>query len=298
MGSPDKQTTSARNMATCEGANKGFREMDRLRREQDIVLRRINKFHAKLLTTAPESAEKFSPDLWVKLRNLYLKAKALAEEEESVVGSTVPHLDALISPGGQQQQHQQPPPPHRKKPTSNTADPKRKRINSNASESPRMSSSLAVPRTPSAHSSITVGDQVAARVSAEDAENHEWIVVKVTAKDRDGKSFQVIDEEPDDDGETGGRPYTLPISCIIPFPKRSDATYAPDFAQGSHVLAVYPGTTALYKARIVGSLRKKMKFDETMYLEFDGDEEEGMEGLPKKPVPFHNVVALPDGHRQ
>lgn len=31
-------------------------------------------------------------------------------------------------------------------------------------------------------------------------------------------------------------------------------------------------------------------------LEFDDDEEEG--ALPQRIVPFHKVVALPDGHRQ
>lgn len=294
MSTPDKKTTGARRMATCDGANQRFRELERLRRDQDLVLRKINKIHCKLSATAPMTAEKYTPDLWTRLRGFYVQARDLAEEEESLLGSTLLQLDALISPGRQQQ----PPPPHRKKPASNTADPKRKRINTNANESPRMSSSPAVPRTPSAHSSINLGDQVAARVSPEDAENHEWIVVKVTGKDRDGKGFEVVDEEPDDDGETGGRRYNLPISCIIPFPKRSDVNYSPDFPQGSHVLAIYPGTTALYKACVVGPQRKKMKFDDVMFLEFDGDEEEGVEGLPRKSVPFHHVVALPEGHRQ
>lgn len=31
-------------------------------------------------------------------------------------------------------------------------------------------------------------------------------------------------------------------------------------------------------------------------LEFDDDEEDG--ALPQRAVPFYNVVALPDGHRQ
>jgi hypothetical protein len=45
--------------------------------------------------------------------------------------------------------------------------------------------------------------QVAARVTADDAENHEWIVVKVTRYDRDTNKYEVIDEEPDDDAESG-----------------------------------------------------------------------------------------------
>lgn len=52
------------------------------------------------------------------------------------------------------------------------------------------------------------------------------------------------------------RKYKLPPSQIIPFTKRSDVSNAPDFPVGSQVLAVYPGTTALYKASVVGPQRK------------------------------------------
>lgn len=46
------------------------------------------------------------------------------------------------------------------------------------------------------------------------------------------------------------RKYKLPMSCIIPFPKRNDPSSVLEFAPGRHVLAVYPGTTALYKATV------------------------------------------------
>ena len=43
------------------------------------------------------------------------------------------------------------------------------------------------------------------------------------------------------------------MSHIIPFPKRNDPSTAQDFPPGKHVLAVYPGTTALYKATVVNT---------------------------------------------
>lgn len=52
------------------------------------------------------------------------------------------------------------------------------------------------------------------------------------------------------------RKYKLPMSCIIPFPKKNDPSSVPDFPPGRHVLAVYPGTTALYKATVVSPPRK------------------------------------------
>lgn len=52
------------------------------------------------------------------------------------------------------------------------------------------------------------------------------------------------------------RKYKLPMSCIIPFPKRNDISSVQEFPPGKHVLAVYPGTTALYKATVVNTPRK------------------------------------------
>ena len=52
------------------------------------------------------------------------------------------------------------------------------------------------------------------------------------------------------------RKYKLPMSHIIPFPKRNDTNGVPDFPNGRQVLAVYPGTTALYKATVVNPHRK------------------------------------------
>ena len=41
------------------------------------------------------------------------------------------------------------------------------------------------------------------------------------------------------------------MTRIIPFPKKGEPSSAPDFPPGKHVLAVYPATTALYKATVV-----------------------------------------------
>ncbi|KAE8707631.1 hypothetical protein F3Y22_tig00110378pilonHSYRG00024 [Hibiscus syriacus] len=150
---------------------------------------------------------------------------------------------------------------------------------------------------------------VAARVTS-DAEKDEWFVVS-DKFDEKTKEFEVMDEEPGDDEEGGvRRKYKLPASCIIPFPKQNDPSSTREFAAGRHVLAVYPGTTALYKATVVSTPRKyfvciswravhriisfQRKSDEYL-LEFDDDEEDG--ALPQKMVPFRKVVPLP-GHRQ
>ncbi|XP_042960909.1 uncharacterized protein LOC122295757 isoform X1 [Carya illinoinensis] len=75
--------------------------------------------------------------------------------------------------------------------------------------------------------------------------------------------FEVLDEEAGDDDEGGGqRKYKLPMSNIIPFPKRNDPSTAQDSPPGRQVLAVYPGATALYKATVVNNNHKRKTNEE------------------------------------
>ncbi|KAF2308428.1 hypothetical protein GH714_009578 [Hevea brasiliensis] len=53
------------------------------------------------------------------------------------------------------------------------------------------------------------GEQVAARVTGNNAEKDEWFIVKVMHFDRETKEFEVLDEEPGDDEEGGGQRYLL-----------------------------------------------------------------------------------------
>lgn len=272
--------TKNKAMASLELANAALKEIERLRKEQELVIRKINNYHSKL-QQSPEQADHMKDDSWIKLRTYYIKAKTLAEDEATVSTNCIEHLTGLL-PGQA--------PPNRKKPDPN--EKKRKRVR--ADDSTRLSSPTQR-STSVAYNNLASGDQVAARISGDGAENDEWIVVKLTKYDRETNRFEVIDEEPDDEGN-GQRKYKLPASQIIPFTKRSDVSNAPDFPVGTQVLAVYPGTTALYKASVVGPQRKK-RSDEYS-LEFDGDEEDGVAGLPTKTVPFYHVVQLPSGHRQ
>ncbi|XP_021813981.1 uncharacterized protein LOC110756797 isoform X4 [Prunus avium] len=257
------------------------KELDQLRKDQEEVLVEINKMHKKLQAT-PEVVEKPGDNSLAKLKTLYVHAKELSESEVNVSNLLLSQLDALLPSG---------PPGQPRRRMGN--EQKRKRMKSDSDIS-RMS--------PSVRSQLELfaslkGEQVAARVmvTQEDAEKEEWLVVKVLHFDKETRELEVLDEEPGDDEEGGGqRKYKLPMTAIIPFPKRTDPSSAQDFPTGRHVLAVYPGTTALYKATVVNGHRKR-KTDEYL-LEFDDDEEDG--ALPQRVVPFHKVVALPDGHRQ
>ncbi|CAH9115379.1 unnamed protein product [Cuscuta europaea] len=261
------------------------KELDRLRKEQEEVLLEINKLHKKL-QSAPEVVEKPGDNSLSKLKMLYTQAKELSESEVSISTNLLGQLDALIPSG--------PPGQQRRRIESN--EQKKKRIKAD-SEVTRLSPNM---RNQLEFFSSLKGEQVAARVIQEDPDKDEWFIVKVTNFEKDTKMFEVLDEEPADDEEGGGQrnavplKYKLPWSHIIPFPKRNEPCSTPDFPPGRQVLAVYPGTTALYKATVLQSRKKKT---DDYVLEFDDDEEEDG-SLPSRSVPFHRVVALPDGHRQ
>ncbi|GLJ08206.1 hypothetical protein SUGI_0084050 [Cryptomeria japonica] len=117
------------------------------------------------------------------------------------------------------------------------------------------------------HPDVVIGDQVAGRVTSDNADKQEWMVVKVTRFDKEANKYEVTDGEPGDDKEDGPGTstfsscstcwkYKLPPSCVISFPKRTVSSKTACFPTGSQVLAVYPGTASLYTATIVGSHRK------------------------------------------
>ncbi|CAN6355807.1 unnamed protein product [Urochloa humidicola] len=257
---------------------KKLNDLDQLWKEQGVVITKINDMHREICSS-PEFVDKTGDGVVLKLRGLYTRAKELAESEISASTALIGLLDGLLQSGTSA--------PQRKK--IEVGDQKKKRMKSDTDAARFSAASM---RNQLEQAANLKGEQVAARVKSDD-EKDEWFVVKVIHFDKETKEYEVLDEEPGDDEESTQKKYKLPMSCIIPFPKKGDPSSAPDFGQGRQVLAVYPGTTALYRATVAS--HRKRKSDDYI-LEFDDDEEDG--SLPQRAVPFYRVVALPEGHRQ
>ncbi|XP_021321857.1 SAGA-associated factor 29 isoform X5 [Sorghum bicolor] len=254
------------------------KELDQLKKDQDDIVVEINKIHKKVLAS-PEMVDKSVDAILLKLRGLYARAKELSENEISASNALIGLLDGLLQSGASTAQ----------KKKIEVGEQKKKRIKSDTDSARFSAASM---RNQLDQAASLKGEQVAARVKSDD-EKDEWFVVKVIHFDKETKEYEVLDEEPGDDEESTQKKYKLPMSYIIPFPKKGDPSSAPDFGQGRQVLAVYPGTTALYRATVAS--HRKRKSDDYI-LEFDDDEEDG--SLPQRAVPFYRVVALPEGHRQ
>ncbi|XP_048493795.1 SAGA-associated factor 29 homolog A isoform X3 [Beta vulgaris subsp. vulgaris] len=165
------------------------KELDRLRKEQEEVLSDINKIHKKLQTN-PEVVEKPGDASLSKLKLLYTQAKDLSETEVRVSNILLAQLDALLPPG--------PPGQQRRRLEGNEPKKKQKKNDSDIS---RVTPSM---RNQVDNLASLKGEQVAARVTTEESEKDEYIVVKVIHYDRETREFEVLDEEPGDDEEGGG----------------------------------------------------------------------------------------------
>uniref|UniRef100_A0A0D3HTG8 SGF29 C-terminal domain-containing protein n=1 Tax=Oryza barthii TaxID=65489 RepID=A0A0D3HTG8_9ORYZ len=254
--------------------------LDQLQKDQDSITEKINEIH-KILRFSPEMVDKQVDATLIRLRALYTRAKELCESEVSASSALVGLLDGLLQSGTSAAQ--------RKK--IEVGEQKKKRMKSDTDTTRFSSASM---RSQLDQATNLKGEQVAAKVKS-DEEKDEWFVVKVIHFDKETKEYEVLDEEPGDDEESAQKKYKLPMSDIIPFPKRGDPSSAPDFGQGRQVLAVYPSTTALYRAT-VASNHLFVPPSSIYLLLFDDDEEDG--NLPQRAVPFYRVVPLPEGHRQ
>ncbi|KAH7852074.1 hypothetical protein Vadar_020306 [Vaccinium darrowii] len=292
-------------------------ELDRLRRVQQEVLLEINTMHDKIRSATPDVLRRYGDDLVTRLKMLYTQAKELAESEVSVLKSAlkralkpkarrgegvalhmgvikrrtlkrrVPAIRASSSPSEIEFFKSRPSEIDFFFSFPEPKEPKRRQLKADSDismHSPSVGNHL------DTLSSLT-GEQIAARVT-EGAEKDQWVVAKVTHFARESGEVEVLDEEPGDDEEGGSqRKYKLPVSDIIPFPKRNDISGARYFRPREKVLAVYPDTTTLYKATVVRARKWKTK---DYVLEFDDDEDDdGV--LPQIVVPFYWVVGLPEG---
>ncbi|XP_066358739.1 SAGA-associated factor 29 homolog A-like isoform X4 [Miscanthus floridulus] len=214
------------------------KELDQLKKDQDDIVVEINKIHKKVLAS-PDMVDKSVDAILLKLRGLYARAKELSENEISASNALIGLLDGLLQSGASTAQ----------KKKIEVGEQKKKRIKSDTDSARFSAASM---RNQLDQAASLKGEQVAARVKSDD-EKDEWFVVKVIHFDKETKEYEVLDEEPGDDEESTQkyeRKYKLPMSYIIPFPKKGDPSSAPDFGQGRQVLAVYPGTTALYRATV------------------------------------------------
>ncbi|XP_051115361.1 SAGA-associated factor 29 homolog A-like [Andrographis paniculata] len=251
-------------------------ELEGVREQLEEILVEINTIHEKLKNT-PEVVEKLGDSSLSRVRMLYMLGKELSEREAEVSYQLVKQLDAFLDSIVGREQWM-------------TEEDVELEAFMKANLDYLKSSSPSMQSDPDSPASLK-GEQVAAKVGVDDNQSEMWFVVRVINFDEATQEFEVQDEVPgDNDERTWPRIYKLPKSDIIPLPKSTDFPNIHNFPPECRVLAVYPETTALYKATMIRIHKQKRVVH--FVLTFDGDEE--VDGcLPLRSVPFYWVVPLP-----
>ncbi|KAG1089327.1 hypothetical protein G6F42_020001 [Rhizopus arrhizus] len=130
---------------------------------------------------------------------------------------------------------------------------RKKRKADNGDDSSSSGTSGATPSVSSKRSKthqhiLTHGTSVAARQPKQKDKNEEWILAVVISYNHDKNRYEVEDVDQDEFGQK--QRYMLQPRNVIPIPNVDEAKGLTEINTGQDVLALYPGTTCFYRAKV------------------------------------------------
>lgn len=134
---------------------------------------------------------------------------------------------------------------------NNVIDPKRKKRKAEGEEGSSSFNSVHFSKKTKTNNNgiLSPGTSVAARQPKQKDKNEEWILAIVLNYHTEKNKYQVEDVDQDDFGQK--QRYMLQPRNVIPIPDADEAKGYPELNQGQDVLALYPGTTCFYRAKLV-----------------------------------------------
>ncbi|KAI9262045.1 SGF29 tudor-like domain-containing protein [Sporodiniella umbellata] len=135
------------------------------------------------------------------------------------------------------------------------------------------------------------GTSVAARQPPQKDKDEEWILAVVICYNHEKNKYEVEDVDQDEFGKR--QRYMLQPRNVIPIPHLSEMMALPELDTGEDVLALYPGTTCFYKAKVVAppSKNKESAYERSYTVQFEDDNNE------YKHVMSGHVLELPRNNK-
>ncbi|KAL7308210.1 hypothetical protein PS15m_012092 [Mucor circinelloides] len=156
---------------------------------------------------------------------------------------------------------------------------RKKRKADNGDDSSSSATSGATPSVSSKRSKthqhiLTHGTSVAARQPKQKDKNEEWILAVVISYNHDKNRYEVEDVDQDEFGQK--QRYMLQPRNVIPIPNVDEAKGLTEINTGQDVLALYPGTTCFYRAKVAAppSKNKDMSYGGNYKVQFEDDNNE------------------------
>ncbi|KAI8638770.1 SGF29 tudor-like domain-containing protein [Parasitella parasitica] len=152
-------------------------------------------------------------------------------------------------------------------------DGKRKKRKADDDSSPLGNSTVSSKKS-KAHHILTHGTSVAAKQPKQKDKNEEWILAVVISYHSDKNRYEVEDVDQDEFGQK--QRYMLQPRNVIPIPNVDEAKGLSEISTGQDVLALYPGTTCFYRAKVAAppSKNKDHGYSGNYKVQFEDDNNE------------------------
>ncbi|KAG2211315.1 hypothetical protein INT46_009217 [Mucor plumbeus] len=124
------------------------------------------------------------------------------------------------------------------------------------------------------HNILAHGTSVAAKQPKQKDKNEEWILAVVISYNNDKNRYEVEDVDQDEFGQK--QRYMLQPRNVIPIPNVDEAKGLSEINTGQDVLALYPGTTCFYRAKVAAppSKNKELSYSGNYKVQFEDDNNE------------------------
>ncbi|KAI9485613.1 MAG: SGF29 tudor-like domain-containing protein [Benjaminiella poitrasii] len=225
-------------------------QLETIQNDTTTIVNTINSIH-----TAINTEEGIPPSVGTKLVEQYKGGIDLSHNEAKTIHDIIEKLSVLIALRDASEYN-------------NVLEQKRKKRRIEQTE---LNGSSPLKKSKTDHGILIYGTAVAAKQPTQKDKNEEWILAVIISYNTDTNKYQVEDVDQDEFGQK--QRYMLQPRNVIPIPDVSDAKETlVELKPGQEVLALYPGTTCFYRAKLIAS---PFKNDGSNYkVQFEDDNNE------------------------
>ncbi|KAI7902605.1 SGF29 tudor-like domain-containing protein [Cokeromyces recurvatus] len=240
---------------TCNALSK----LETIQNDISNIVNGINKIH-----TTINNEEEIQPSISTKLIEHYEGGIDLSNNEAKTIHDIIEKLSVLIALRNASEYN-------------NVLEQKRKKRRIEQDEI----NSLSFKKSKTDNRILTNGTSVAAKHPTQKDKNEEWILAIVISYHIDTNKYQVEDVDQDEFGQK--QRYMIQPRNVIPIPNIDEAKELTELNAGQDVLALYPGTTCFYKAKVITppSKNKDIQYTSNYQVQFEDDNNEFKYVMPE-----------------
>ncbi|GAA5804263.1 hypothetical protein HPULCUR_009750 [Helicostylum pulchrum] len=240
-------------------------KLENIQKDTANIVTNINTIH-----TAVNFEEGVPPSIGTRLMDYYRGGIELSTSEAKTIHDIIEKVSVLVALRDASEYN-------------NVIDQKRKkrRAEQDDASAPSQLSKKSKTTTTTNSNILPYGTSVAARQPKQKDKNEEWILAVVLGYHTEKNKYEVEDVDQDDFGQK--QRYMLQPRNVIRIPDADEAKSHAELNPGQDILALYPGTTCFYRAKIVSTPTKNKDptFIGNYKVQFEDDNNEVKYVMPR-----------------